>query len=160
MNQKYLGKIYTVVIDDGSIDGSVERLKKLNLDITILERPHKGKSHALNEGLKQSKTDYVITVDSDTILHPLAIQKIMDKLVNSDKNTAAIAGAIFAKNDRKNFVTKLQEWDYTLGIFGVKLYQGNYDSTLVAQGAFSAYKTKIIKDAGGWQECRWLKILF
>ena len=52
-----------------------------------------------------------------------------------------------------SFITKLQEWDYTLGIFGVKLYQGNYNSTLVAQGAFSAYKTKILKQIGGWQNC-------
>lgn len=31
--------------------------------------------------------------------------------------------------------------------------QGNYNSTLVAQGAFSAYKTKILKEIGGWQNC-------
>lgn len=28
-----------------------------------------------------------------------------------------------------------------------------YDSTLVAQGAFSVYKTEIIKEIGGWQSC-------
>ena len=77
----------------------------------------------------------------------------MDKLVNSDDDIAATAGSIFVENDKKNFVTKLQQWDYILGIFGVKLYQGNYNSTLVAQGAFSAYKTKIVKDVGGWQDC-------
>lgn len=70
----------------------------------------------------------------------------MDKLVNSDDDIAATAGSIFVENDKKNFVTKLQQWDYTLGIFGVKLYQGNYNSTLVAQGAFSAYKTKTVND--------------
>lgn len=69
----------------------------------------------------------------------------MDKLVNSEENIVATAGAIFVQNDKKNFVTKLQQWDYTLGVFGVKLYQGNYNSTLVAQGAFSAYKTEKIK---------------
>lgn len=83
----------------------------------------------------------------------MAIQNIMDKLVNSEENIVATAGAIFAQNDKKNFVTKLQQWDYTLGIFGVKLYQGSYNSTLVAQGAFSAYKTEIVKDVGGWQDC-------
>ena len=31
--------------------------------------------------------------------------------------------------------------------------QENYHSTLVAQGAFSAYKTKILKEIGGWQHC-------
>lgn len=40
-----------------------------------------------------------------------------------------------------------------MGIFGVKLYQGKYSSTLVAQGAFSAYKTEILKQIGGWQNC-------
>ena len=153
--QKYHGNIHIIAIDDGSADESLELLKKINCDnqITILETKHRGKSYALNEGLKHVQTDYVITVDSDTTLHPLAIKNIMDKLVNSDKNIVATAGAIFVKNDQTSFVTKLQQWDYTLGIFGVKLYQGSYHSTLVAQGAFSAYKTEKIKEIGGWRPC-------
>ena len=108
---------------------------------------------ALNKGLEHVKTDYTITIDSDTILHPFAIRNIMNKLINSDEKTAATAGCIFVKNAKKSFITKLQEWDYTLGIFGVKLIQGNYNSTLVAQGAFSAYKTNKLKEIGGWQNC-------
>lgn len=76
----------------------------------------------------------------------------MNKLVNSNKKTVATAGCLFVKNAKKSFITKLQEWDYTLGIFGVKLLQGNYNSTLVAQGAFSAYKTCALKEIGGWQD--------
>ena len=153
--QKYCGNIYVNIIDDGSIDGSSELIKSLNLgsEVTLLELEHKGKAYALNEGLQHVKTDYTITVDSDTILHPLAVRNIMRKLVNSDEKTVATAGCLFTKNAKKSFITKLQEWDYTLGMFGVKLYQGKYNSTLVAQGAFSAYKTKILKQIGGWQNC-------
>ena len=153
--QKYCGKIYINIIDDGSTDGSLELLKSMKLgpEITILESEHKGKAYALNEGLEHVKTDYIITVDSDTVLHPLAVRNIMHKLSNSNKKTVATAGCLFAKNAKKSFITKLQEWDYTLGIFGVKLYQGNYNSTLVAQGAFSAYKTNALKQIGGWQNC-------
>ena len=153
--QKYDGNIYINIIDDGSTDGTLELLKSmdLNSNITIMESKHNGKAAALNKGLENVKTDYTITVDSDTILHPLAVRNIMKKLTNSDKKTAAIAGCIFVKNGKKSFATKLQEWDYTLGIFGVKFIQGNYNSTLVAQGAFSAYKTKILKEFGGWQNC-------
>lgn len=153
--QKYCGDIYINIIDDGSTDGSLELLKSMGLDskITLFESPHMGKAFALNKGLQHVKTDYTITVDSDTILHPLAVRNIMNKLLNSSKKTAATAGCIFVKNAKKSFITKLQEWDYTLGIFGVKLYQGNYNSTLVAQGAFSAYKTKLLKEIGGWQNC-------
>ena len=153
--QKYDGNIYINIIDDGSTDGTLELLKSmdLNSNITIMESKHNGKAAALNKGLENVKTEYTITVDSDTILHPLAVRNIMKKLTNSDKKTAAIAGCIFVKNGKKSFATKLQEWDYTLGIFGVKFIQGNYNSTLVAQGAFSAYKTKILKEFGGWQNC-------
>ena len=154
-NQKYCGNIYINVIDDGSTDGSLELLKSTNFDsnITLIESNHQGKALALNKGLEKVKTDYTITVDSDTVLHPLAIRNIMNKLVNSDKKTAATAGCIFVKNDKRNFITKLQEWDYTLGIFGIKLVQGSYNSTLVAQGAFSAYKTKMLREIDGWQNC-------
>ena len=153
--QKYCGNIYVNIIDDGSTDGSLELLKsmKLGSEITLLESSHRGKAYVLNKGLEHVKTDYTITVDSDTILHPLAVRNIMHKLLSSNKKTAATAGCLFAKNAKKSFITKLQEWDYTLGIFGVKLYQGNYNSTLVAQGAFSAYKTEILKQVGGWQNC-------
>ncbi len=153
--QKYCGKIYVKIIDDGSTDETLELLKSINLDsnMTLIETKHNGKAVALNKGLETVCTDYTITIDSDTVLHPLAIRNIMNKLTNSDKKIVATAGCLFVKNAKKKLITKIQEWDYTLGIFGVKLLQGNYNSTLVAQGAFSAYKTKILKEIGGWQNC-------
>ena len=153
--QEYCGKIYINIIDDGSTDGTLEMLKsmELNSNITLIEEEHKGKAEALNKGLEKVKTEYTITIDSDTVLHPLAIRNIMNKLANSNNKTVATAGCLFAKNAKKSFITKLQEWDYTLGIFGVKLVQGNYNSTLVAQGAFSVYKTEILKEIGGWKNC-------
>ncbi len=153
--QKYCGNIYINIIDDGSTDGTLELLESMDLDsnITLLKSENKGKALALNKGLQHVETEYTITVDSDTALHPLAVRNIMNKLVNSNKKTAATAGCLFVKNTKRSFITKLQEWDYTLGIFGVKLVQSNYNSTLVAQGAFSAYKTEIIREIGGWENC-------
>ena len=153
--QKYCGNIFVNIIDDGSTDGTLELLKSMNFDsnITLIEATHKGKAKALNKGLQKVKTAYTITIDGDTVLHPLAVRNIMNKLVKSDKKTAATAGCLFVKNAKKSFITKLQEWDYTLGIFGIKLVQGGYHSTLVAQGAFSAYKTEILKEIGGWESC-------
>lgn len=77
--QKYDGQIHVIVIDDGSTDGSLALLKQMNENckMTILEACHKGKADALNEGLKHVTTEYVLTVDSDTYLHPLVIRNIM-----------------------------------------------------------------------------------
>ena len=153
--QKYCGDIYIKVIDDGSTDGTLEILETMDSDsnVRLLKSKHRGKAFALNKGLEQVETKYIITVDSDTILHPLAVRNIMNKLVNSNEKTVATAGCLFVKNAKNSFITKLQEWDYTLGIFGIKLIQDNYNSTLVAQGAFSAYKTEMLREIGGWQDC-------
>ena len=155
-NQKYCGNIYINVIDDGSTDGSLEVLQSMNLDcnITLLESAHMGKASALNKGLQHVKTDYTITVDSDTVLHPLTIRKIMHKLINSNEKTAATAGCIFVKNSKKSFITKLQEWDYTLGIFGVKLYQCIFPFYRPCSSYFRATWTNII---GLWKSViNWL----
>ena len=45
-----------------------------------------------------------------------------------------------------------QGWDYRLGINGVKRMQAAYQSTLVAQGAFSAYRTEDVRAVGGWPD--------
>lgn len=89
-NQKYCGDIYINVIDDGSTDSSLELVKSTDFDsnITLIES-HNGKAFALNKGLEKVKTDYVITIDSDTTLHPLAIRNIMNKLVTSNKKNSS-----------------------------------------------------------------------
>jgi poly-beta-1,6-N-acetyl-D-glucosamine synthase len=46
----------------------------------------------------------------------------------------------------------LQQWDYRLGINGVKRMQATYNSTLFAQGAFSAYWTEDVRAVGGWPD--------
>jgi len=64
----------------------------------------------------------------------------------------AVAGAVFARNSRKNLLTKVQEWDYFHGIAVVKRTQSLYQGTLVAQGAFSLYSKTALEEIGGWPE--------
>jgi biofilm PGA synthesis N-glycosyltransferase PgaC len=46
----------------------------------------------------------------------------------------------------------MQQWDYRLGINGVKRMQAAYNSALVAQGAFSAYWADDLRAVGGWPD--------
>src|SRR4029078_13531218 len=67
-------------------------------------------------------------------------------------DTVAVAGSVLVCNSRDNLLTKMQEWDYFLGIAAVKRVQGLYQSTLVAQGAFSLYRTERVREIGGWPD--------
>ena len=57
-----------------------------------------------------------------------------------------------ARNSRDNWLTRLQEWDYELGIASIKRSQAIWQATLVSQGAFSVYKRQAVVEAGGWPD--------
>lgn len=158
-NQNYLGNIYVTIIDNNSTDKTKEKIFKSmglypNLNIKYLFEPRPGKFNALNKALPQVTTDYVITIDADTILYTGALNTLVNRMEHESKNkkVGAIAGTVFVRNSRVNILTKLQEWDYFLSIAGVKRSQGLFQSTLVAQGAFSIYNTNALREHGGWDD--------
>ncbi|MCD6356885.1 MAG: glycosyltransferase family 2 protein [Anaerolineaceae bacterium] len=152
--QDYEGAIKVLVIDNNSTDDTIKKAsdagRKLNLPVQTIREKEVGKFNALNAGLKIVDTDLMITLDADTLLHKSAVRLIVARILSSPKEVCAVAGAVLVRNSRDNLITKLQEWDYFLSIASIKRLQGLYQGTLVAQGAFSLYKTKVIREVGGW----------
>jgi poly-beta-1,6-N-acetyl-D-glucosamine synthase len=157
-NQSYvkMGKTKVVIINDGSKDNTRQILKCYDLPwlkVLYLKKNY-GKSFALNYALEREvNTDLVVTIDADSYLYTDALQRLVERYLSDPKNTIAVAGAVLVRNSRENWVTKIQEWDYFHGIASVKRIQSLYGGTLVAQGAFSLYKTEEIKKINGWPEC-------
>lgn len=149
--QDYPGKIEIVVVDDGSSDNTIGVLESLNVqNLKIVHANHGGKARALNEGLKYINHDIVVCIDADTFLHPQALRRIVARFLTDPPDTAAVAGCVLVKNSRSTFMTRLQEWDYFTGIASAKRQQSLYQGTLVAQGAFSAFHSKVVKAHQGW----------
>lgn len=154
--QDYRGIINTIVVDNNSSDETgkiaMEAAEELSLPVQILREPKPGKNHALNKALKYVDTEYVITLDADTLLHKSAVRYLVSRKESAPQGVCAVAGAVLVRNSRKNFIARIQEWDYFLGIASIKRLQGLYQGTLVAQGAFSLYETRVIKDLKGWPD--------
>jgi biofilm PGA synthesis N-glycosyltransferase PgaC len=153
--QDYEGGLSVLVADDGSTDRTAELARhKAIADprISVVTFPHGGKAQALTSALQRVRTPLVVTVDADTLLMPGALTRIVARLLISPPDTVAVAGAVFVRNSRRNFFTRAQEWDYFLGIASVKRQQGLFQGTMVAQGAFSAYRTAALAAAGGWPD--------
>jgi biofilm PGA synthesis N-glycosyltransferase PgaC len=154
--QDYLGDIFVIVVDNGSDDHTSVIARQANTDlkttISVVYEENPGKYNALNRGIKETNTEFVLTLDADTLLHKSAIRHIVSRMISSPGDVCAVAGTILARNSRDNLLTKMQEWDYFLGIAAVKRLQGLYQGTLVAQGAFSLYRTEAIIEIGGWPE--------
>ncbi|MEB3749775.1 glycosyltransferase [Geobacillus sp. FSL W8-0032] len=152
--QDYNGDIHLLLVDNDSSDGTAQVAKEAadqcQLPIEILEEKELGKFHALNRGLAHVRTDYVITLDADTLLHRSAVRYLIARMESAPADVCAVAGAVLVRNSRENLLTKMQEWDYFLGIASIKRMQGLYQGTLVAQGAYSLYKVECLRTVGGW----------
>lgn len=169
-NQQYAGHIRLIVIDNVSDDRTKEIVSKMqkrlcpdcsgqkhppqdkpeqNRSLEYVYCHRKGKAFALSHGLKLVCTPFFLTVDADTCLEKHAVQKIMNHIIS--QRSACVAGNLFVQNARSSLIARMQNYDYLLSIAAVKRFQGSYRSTLVAQGAFSAYRTDAVRDAGGWK---------
>ena len=155
LDQDYPGELRVLVADDGSTDRTAEvaRLRaRKDSRITAFSFPHGGKAQTLTRALAEVRTPLMATVDADTLVTPQALRRIVARLLISPPDTVAVAGAVFVRNSRDNFVTRAQEWDYFLGIASVKRQQGLFQGTMVAQGAFSVYRTAAVEAVGGWPD--------
>lgn len=150
--QNYPGAFRVIAINDGSTDGTLAKLQSVSypwLQVLHLEK-NVGKANALNAALKLVDTPLTLTVDGDSYLFKDALLHLVQRYMSDPPNTRAVAGAVLVRNSRTNLVTKVQEWDYFHGIAAIKRLQSMYQGTLVAQGAFSAYDTAVLKGMGGW----------
>jgi len=154
----YAGPIEVVLADNGSADRTaelaVEAARRDGLTFRRAFEPEAGKYRALNTALEDVRTPVVVTVDADTLLHPEALRFLISRLASrpDGKHVCACAGALVVENASANLLSRMQGWDYRLGINGIKRMQAAYSSTLVAQGAFSAYWTEDIRAVGGWPD--------
>ncbi|WP_434601428.1 glycosyltransferase family 2 protein [Pseudomonas sp. Z4-7] len=73
-----------VVVDDGSCDGSLELLNEYShlagFDVRIISQVNSGKHIALNKGVTYARGSWVLVVDSDDALVPVAIEVITGAL--------------------------------------------------------------------------------
>jgi biofilm PGA synthesis N-glycosyltransferase PgaC len=153
LRQDYPGRFEVVVADDGSTDATTEIAAAIATDdprVRVVTTMHAGKSEALNVALLTVRADVIATIDADTLLMPYALKRAVGRMLSSPPDTVAVAGSVLVRNSRANLLARVQEWDYFLAIASVKRQQALFQGTLVAQGAFSVYRTEAVRDAGGW----------
>ena len=67
------------IVDNASSDGSVEMVKSMYSDVTLIENDENvGFARATNMALRLVKGDYILLLNPDTIVHKDAIRKMLD----------------------------------------------------------------------------------
>ncbi len=86
-----------VVVDDGSSDGSLERLAPFGDKIELVPQRHGGGNRARNEILRRARGEWIQYLDADDYLHP---GKIADQLENSSPDAQVLYSEVTEENER------------------------------------------------------------
>ncbi|HUR78973.1 MAG TPA: glycosyltransferase [Acidimicrobiales bacterium] len=136
-----------IVVDDCSSDRTAEIAA--HQGATVLRTPvNRFKAGAQNYALEQVRTDAVVTLDADTILHPEAIEHLMADL---EAGFDATNGAVLPQSQR-GIWTRARMIEYAMSIRLHKRAQRQLGTILVLSGCVAAFHTQVLRELGGFQE--------
>jgi glycosyltransferase involved in cell wall biosynthesis len=131
---------FIIAVDDGSIDGSSQKIF-LSDKIKLISLPsNQGKGAALNKGFIESATlnsTYTVTIDADLQHDPHYIPHLINGLKNNDIIIGNRLSSLAGMPLNRRLSNKITSW-----LLSVKTSQKIIDS----QCGFRAYRTKILKD--------------
>lgn len=105
-------RLEIIVINDSSTDKTGEILAKKqllypNLKVVTITPPlgAKGKSNALNHGLKESVGDYIVVYDADNTPERVAVRRLVEAILQDEK-LGAVVGKFRTRNRDTNLLTR------------------------------------------------------
>jgi EAL domain-containing protein (putative c-di-GMP-specific phosphodiesterase class I)/cellulose synthase/poly-beta-1,6-N-acetylglucosamine synthase-like glycosyltransferase len=139
-------EIEAIVVDDGSLN--VEELLPVHDEFStgrfrvVLQPDNSGKRNCQSVVFEHALGDIVITIDSDTVLRPDAIRKIVRRF--EDPKVGAVTGNVEVINQSQNLLTRLIGYRYWTAFNQERAAQSYFGVVMCASGPFSAYRRSII----------------
>ena len=144
-------KIKIFLIDDGSRDNTWNILKSFDngSNIIAFHKENGGKHTALNLALENTTSEFFGCLDSDSIVHPQSLKRIL-KYFELDKATMAVAPSIIVYNP-KNIIQYAQNIEYDMSVYTKKML-GFMGGIHVTPGPFSIFRKKVFDDLGVYRK--------
>lgn len=139
-----------IVVDDGS---TVEHGLHVALQVlSAAEHPgavvhrlseNRGKRHAQAWALERLRTEIVLTVDSDTVLHHDAVREGLRAF--ADPDVQGVTGNVQALNAGTNLLTKLTSLRYANAFLWERAAYSSLGSVLCACGSLSLWRRELLE---------------
>lgn len=137
-------KIHHIWITDGSNDGTPEALKKFEAISVYHQNERKGKTGAINRGMRFVKTPIVILSDANTLLNKEAIRIIVNEFKNS--KVGCVAGEKRISPEKIDNAVNSGEGIYWKYESFLKNNESNLNSALGAVGELFAIRTDLFEE--------------
>lgn len=138
-----------IVVDDGSTDGTVAKVREYaDRGVRVVSRPN-GKRHAaLNYGLFCSNGEYFVMLDADSVLEKDSL-RIVAGALQADPELGGVAGDVRVMNTGR-LITKIQAIEYVFSINSFRRACSFFDAVPIAPGGLSGFRREALEDVGGF----------
>ena len=144
-------RLEIIVIDDGSEDDTYEialgYARRGNVQV-FRKSSRGGKASCLQYGFQVAKGEFIVSVDSDTTFDRNAITNLLKPF--NDPKVGAVSGNVKVRNRHYNFLTRLQYYEYMIGISMGRRFLAQMNMMTVVSGAFGCYRRNALTDTGAW----------
>lgn len=187
LNQSYKN-IEVIIVNDGSKDQTAERLikkfslledsiginkilskskinsvfKSLDGKIVLINKENSGKADSLNVGISYSSNEYVGSIDADSVLDSVALDRVMQEFF-MNKNLIALGASVLVGNGSeisngkvkrikmpRSFLEFCQLIEYTQIFLMGRVSVDFLKSTMIVSGAFGFFKKSHLLRIGGY----------
>ncbi|MGM5488783.1 MAG: glycosyltransferase [Nanobdellota archaeon] len=139
-------KLEIIIVNDGSTDNSLELAKDYEkFGVQVLTHPtSKGKTLAINTGMKHATGELVAGLDADSFILP----DVFDKLVPCFKDKNVMAAIPSVKIWKPNSILKKIQFQEFFSAVFVRYVQSHLGSIPLAPGAFTLIRRTFIETHG------------
>lgn len=154
MAQTYpAGQIRTVVVDGGSTDGTLDRLKSLALEfasLLLVDNPQRYTPVALNLGISATESDVVIILGAHAELSESFVEKCVDALV-LHPDAGCVGGSIENVYENRTAAIVSRAMQSPFGVGNARFRTGG-KAGYVDTVAFGAYRRMVFERVGLFDE--------
>jgi len=147
------------------IKGVWKSVDKRFSNLIVLDKNNGGcKADAINAALNICRNDLIVTIDSDSIIEPDALSKLVKPFLEEKKKKVIGAGGVIRilnscvvedgkikeVNLPKKFLPRLQVLEYTRAFLLGRMAWSHLDGLMLISGAMGMFDKKTMIDCGGY----------
>jgi len=152
-------KLEILAVDDGSTDDTWQYIQQAAAEhgalVTAVRfAKNQGKRAALAEGFRRARGEFVVTIDSDSVIEEDTLLAVVGPF--SDPRVGAVAGKVAVYNRQKGLIPRMLHVRFILSFDFLRATQSAYGTVYCCPGALSAYRMSVVREVMD----KWLKQTF
>lgn len=135
-----------VAVNDGSKDGTgkvLDGLGRNNPRLKVVHKKNGGKRTAVATGFHEASGEFVVLIDSDSIVDRYAIEEFM-KAFKANPRVGGVVGNGKVLNADKNVITRCQDVWYDFSFNIQKSAQSRFGTVTCLSGCLAAYRRETV----------------